>query len=67
MLERGNVLSQYQLQTPNFDAQFFAGLMRWGMLAIIATGAVWVMYEIFKRFGDSPLVPTNQAEEKLEL
>ena len=67
MLERGDQLSQYQLQSPNFDAQFFAGLMRWGMLAIIAAAAVWAMYEIFKRFEDAPVAGSNPVGDKLKL
>lgn len=51
MLERGTQLSQYQFQWPIIDAQFLAGLMRWGMLLIIAVGAAWGMWELFKRFG----------------
>ena len=64
MMERGELLSQYQFQMPIMDAQFFAGLMRWGMLAIIATGAVWGMYEIFKRFNGTTLVISETADEK---
>lgn len=51
MTERGALLSQYQFQMPVMDAQFFAGLMRWGMMAIIAAAAVWGMYELFRRLG----------------
>ena len=50
MLERGDQLSQYQFQMPIFDALFFAALMRWGMLLIIIAGALWGMYELFRRF-----------------
>jgi len=64
MMERGELLSQYQFQMPIMDAQFFAGLMRWGMLAIIATGAVWGMYEIFKRFNGTTLVISEPVDEK---
>jgi len=67
MLERGDQLSQYQVQSPNLDAQFFAGLMRWGMLAIIAAAAVWAMYEMFKRFGEAPVAESNPVGDKLKL
>ncbi len=67
MTERGTLLSQYQFQMPVLDAQFFAGLMRWGMLAIIAAGAVWVMYEVFRRFGAvTAILPGDGSDNKLE-
>ena len=50
MLERGDQLVQYQFQVPIFDALFFASLMRWGMLLIIICGALWGMYELFRKF-----------------
>ena len=50
MLERGDQLFQYQFQMPIFDALFYAALMRWGMLLIIIAGALWGMYELFRRF-----------------
>lgn len=50
MLDRGTLLSQYQFQMPAFDAVFFAGLMRWGMMLIVIMGTLWGMYELFNRF-----------------
>lgn len=50
MLDRGDQLSQYQFQMPIFDAVFFAGLMRWGMMTIVIVAVVWGMYELFRRF-----------------
>ncbi|HAJ75331.1 MAG TPA: hypothetical protein DCM64_02640 [Gammaproteobacteria bacterium] len=50
MLERGDLLSQFQFQLPVFDALFFAALMRWGMMFIVIIGALWGMYELFRRF-----------------
>lgn len=50
MLERGNTLSQYQFQPPILDSIFFASLMQWGMMLIIAGGALWLLYETFRRF-----------------
>jgi hypothetical protein len=67
MMDRGSLLSQYQVQMPVLDAQFFAGLMRWGMLAIIAAAAVWGMYEVFRRFGAvTPILGGRAPAEKLE-
>lgn len=50
MLDRGNSLTQFQLQMPIFDSIFFAGLMRWGMLLILVALVLWGMYELFRRF-----------------
>ena len=50
MLDRGDQLNQYQFQMPIFDSLFFAALMRWGMMTIIIAGAIWAMFEIFRRF-----------------
>ena len=50
MLERGEQLNQFQLQMPIFDAVFFSALMRWGMMLIIIAGALWGLYELFRRF-----------------
>lgn len=65
MMERGALLSQYQIQMPLMDAQFFAGLMRWGMLAIVAAAAVWGMYELFRRFGAiGPILGNESSAEE---
>ncbi|GIT23701.1 MAG: hypothetical protein CM1200mP40_33830 [Gammaproteobacteria bacterium] len=50
MLERGTTLSLYQFQLPVMDSQFWAAVMRWGMMFIIIIAALWAMYEIFKKF-----------------
>lgn len=50
MLERGGQLSQFQFQTPIFDAIFFAAVMRWAMMLIIIAAVMWAMYELFRRF-----------------
>ena len=50
MLDRGAQLAQFRYQTPVFDNIFFVALMRWGMMLIIVFSALWVMYEIFRRF-----------------
>lgn len=54
MMDRGAALSQYQFQMPVMDAVFFAQAMRWGMLLVIICGAVWGMYEVFRRFSATP-------------
>jgi len=65
MMERGALLSQYQIQMPLMDAQFFAGLMRWGMLAIVAAAAIWGMYELFRRFGAiGPILGNESSVEE---
>jgi len=64
MLERGDQLRQFPLQMPIFDAQFFAGLMRWGMLMIVAAGALWAMVEIFKRFSLSTAIGSHGFRSK---
>ena len=65
MLDRGAALSAYQFQAPILDAQFYAQLMRWGMLMVIAAGAIWTMFEVFKRFSLSTadLAATEKAFE----
>jgi len=50
MIDRGGALTQYQFQMPVIDALFFAGLMRWAMMIIVIVGALWAMYELFRRF-----------------
>jgi len=50
MLDRGTQLSQYQFQMPIFDGIFFAALLRWGMMFIVIGGALWLLYEVFRRF-----------------
>lgn len=50
MLDRGNSLTQFQMQMPIFDSIFFAGLMRWGMMLIVIAMVLWGMYELFRRF-----------------
>ncbi|MFM1897731.1 MAG: hypothetical protein RLZZ385_2805 [Pseudomonadota bacterium] len=50
MLDRSALLSQYQFTMPVMNAEFFAGLMRWGMMLVIIVAALWGMYELFSRF-----------------
>ena len=50
MIERGVTLNLYQIQMPVFDSLFWAAAMRWGMMCIIIIGALWGMYELFRKF-----------------
>ncbi|MEX1032810.1 MAG: HupE/UreJ family protein [Cellvibrionaceae bacterium] len=50
MTERGSDFLQYTLQWPAFDALFFAGLMRWMILLMIAGATAWALLWVFKRF-----------------
>ena len=50
MLDRGNVVSQYQFQLPVFDTSFFVALMRWGMMLLLIGVIFWGIYELFRRF-----------------
>ena len=68
MLERGTTLSLYQIQMPVFDSLFWAALMRWGMMFIIITVALWAMYELFRKFSliDSFSIFAHQNNVKNE-
>jgi hypothetical protein len=50
LTERGSQLLEYRFEAPTLDAAFFAAAMRWGMLAIGSTAALWALHEAFKRF-----------------
>ena len=50
MIERGVTLNLYQIQMPVFDSLFWAAAMRWGMMFIVIIGALWGMYELFRKF-----------------
>ena len=49
MTERNDRLNEYFFIMPEFNATFYAELMRWGMLLIIIGIASWLMYELSKR------------------
>lgn len=66
MLDRGGQLSQFQYQMPVFDALFFAGLLRWGMLLIVIGGILWGMYELFRRFSLIESVSSYGIGQKLQ-
>lgn len=48
--DRGSALLEYDVRLPALDLAFGAALLRWLMLALIAVGAAWAMYEIFSRW-----------------
>ena len=48
MTERNDRLNEYIFVMPEFNAEFYAELIRWGMLAIIIAIASWSMYELYK-------------------
>jgi len=66
MLERGTTLSQYQLQWPIFDSIFFIALMRWGMMLIISSAVLWVMYELFRRWSLVSAISTYGQRREVE-
>jgi hypothetical protein len=60
--ERGSQLLQYRWEWPTFDAEFFAGAMRWGMLILGSVGVIWILGELFKRFGQGEKRIGDRAE-----
>ncbi|MDX1566534.1 MAG: HupE/UreJ family protein [Longimicrobiales bacterium] len=48
--DRGSALLQYQFRMPALTPQFWAGVMRWLMLALIVGGIAWLMWELFNRW-----------------
>ncbi len=48
MTERNDRLNEYVFIYPEINAEFYAELMRWGMLAIIVAIASWFMFELSK-------------------
>lgn len=64
MTERGANFLQYDLQWPVFDALFFAGLMRWVMLLMIAVAVGWALLWVFRRFSLEPAALTPGADKK---
>jgi len=50
MAERWSALMQYDISLPTFNAQFYSGLTGWGILIMIAIGALWLMQEVFGRY-----------------
>jgi hypothetical protein len=49
MLDRAAVLRQYRFQWPAFDLALLEGAMRALMLALVLTGALWLMLGLYRR------------------
>ncbi len=49
MLDRIAVLKQFTFHWPAFDAAFAAGAMRALMLMLVLTGALWLMFGLYKK------------------
>ncbi|HEX7546180.1 MAG TPA: HupE/UreJ family protein [Gemmatimonadaceae bacterium] len=49
MLDRAGVLRQYRFQWPAFDLALLEGAMRALMLALVLTGALWLMLGLYRR------------------
>ena len=58
MTERAATLARYeiQLQLPAFDLALLGAVVRWGMLAAVIAGLVWLMQLVF------PQIPAEKAE-----
>ncbi len=59
MAERFEQLMAYEIAAPIMNSQFYAALMQWGMLLIIAGAAWWAVHEVFQRFS---LLERNKPE-----
>jgi hypothetical protein len=49
MLDRIAVLRQFTFHWPPLDAAFAAGAMRAAMLLLVLTGALWLMFGVYKK------------------
>jgi hypothetical protein len=61
MVERADVLRQYQFQWPALDVALLAGAMRWAMWLVIAGGLYWLVMGPLRQLvnrppGDQPAV-----------
>jgi len=48
MTDRFGVLRQFRFQWPAFDAAFWAGAMRWGMLVVVGVALYWLVFGVFR-------------------
>jgi hypothetical protein len=67
MLERGELLNQFQMQMPVFDYLFFAAAMRWGMMLVIVVTVLWGMYELFRRWSLVESISSYGASGEIEI
>ena len=56
MLDRWKVLSEYNVELPELNAAFLAGVMRALMLLLIIGGAAWAMTLLYRRLGAKKFV-----------
>jgi len=61
MMERGGQLVQYEFRAPVMGRALYATMLDWIMLALIITGAVWILRGVFsrlsRRFPEDPTAP----------
>ncbi len=43
MIDRGETLGRFDFVWPALDAAFFAGVLRWAIVAVILTGLIWLV------------------------
>ncbi len=43
MIDRGGTLGRFDFVWPALDAAFFAGVLRWAIVAVILTGLIWLV------------------------
>jgi hypothetical protein len=48
MTERFSVLRQFRFEWPAFDAAFWAGAMRWAMLAVVGIALYWLIFGVLR-------------------
>jgi hypothetical protein len=54
MIDRGGMLSEYDLTMPAIDVAFIASALRAAIVLLVAGGAVWMMRELVRRYGVLP-------------
>ncbi len=62
MAERWSALMGYDIRIPVVNSGFYAGLVQWGMLIVVAAGVLWIMNSLFSRYFASS---ENAQPEKL--
>ena len=55
MTERWSALMQYDIRVPIINSDFYAGLMQWGILIVVAAGTLWVMQSLFSTYFSAPV------------